>query len=61
MLQHQNHFRGMETRHYNLLVDNNAYVLRWSLIQIVVIVSTTIMQVYFVRKLFDVKNTRPRA
>ncbi|KAK9501645.1 hypothetical protein O3M35_012336 [Rhynocoris fuscipes] len=61
MLQHQNHFRGMETRHYNLLVDNNAYVLRWSLVQIIVICTTTIIQVYFVRKLFDVKSSRPRA
>lgn len=61
MLQFQNHMRGMEGRHYNLLVDNNSYVLRWSVIQILVIFITTTVQVYFVRKLFDVKNTRPRA
>lgn len=61
MLQFQNHMRGMEGRHYNLLIDNNAYVLRWSVIQILVILTTTIVQVYFVRKLFDVKTTRPRA
>lgn len=61
MLQYQNHMRGMEGRHLNLLTDNNAYVLRWSLIQIFVVVVTTVIQVYFVRKLFDVKSTRPRA
>lgn len=61
MLQYQNHMRGMEGRHYNLLVDNNIYVFRWSAIQIIVICGATIVQVYFVRKLFDVKNTRPRA
>lgn len=53
MLQFQHHSRGRETRDYNLLVDNNTYVVRWSLAQIFVIVFTTCTQVYFVRKLFD--------
>ncbi|KAF6209285.1 hypothetical protein GE061_015030 [Apolygus lucorum] len=61
ILQHQNHFRGMETRHYNLLEDNKSYVLNWSLAQIIAIVTTTCVQVYFVRKLFDTKAGRPRA
>lgn len=55
MLQYQYHSRGRESWDYNLLVDNNSYVLRWSLVQIFVIVITTVIQVYFVRKLFDVK------
>jgi len=60
MLQYQNHMRGMEARHFNLLIDNNSYVLRWSLVQIVVIASTTFLQVYFVRKLFDINSPRSR-
>lgn len=55
MLQYQHHSRGREAWDFNLLVDNNSYVLRWSVIQILVIAVTTIVQVYFVRKLFDVK------
>lgn len=61
MLMHQNHFRGMEGRHYNLLVDNNNYVQRWSIMQIVVTVATSLLQVYFVKKLFETKQTKPRA
>lgn len=55
ILQYQHHSRGREAWDYNLLIDNNAYVLRWSVVQIIVIVATTVVQVYFVRKLFDVK------
>ncbi|KAL1137966.1 hypothetical protein AAG570_009661 [Ranatra chinensis] len=56
VLQFQNHFRGTEARDFNLLTDNNTYVMKWSIIQIIVLIITTIIQVYFVRKLFDVKN-----
>lgn len=53
MLQFQHHSRGREARDFNLLEDNNTYVVRWSVVQILVITLTTCMQVYFVRKLFD--------
>lgn len=61
MLQHQNHMRGTEQRDYNLLSDNNKYVQNWSIAQIIVITATTVLQVHFVRKLFDIKTSRPRA
>ncbi|GLV44513.1 logjam [Carabus blaptoides fortunei] len=61
MLQFQHHSRGKEARDYNLLVDNNSYVLRWSIVQIMVITLTTCTQVYFVRKLFDVKAGSSRS
>ncbi|KAG8229491.1 hypothetical protein J437_LFUL010066 [Ladona fulva] len=61
MLQHLQYSKGREGRDYNLLLDNNAYVQNWSLIQIFFITSTTILQVYFVRKLFEIKNVKPRA
>ncbi|XP_069677489.1 transmembrane emp24 domain-containing protein 6 [Periplaneta americana] len=61
MLQYQHHTRGRETWDYNLLEDNNRYVQNWSVAQILVITCTTVLQVYFVRKLFEIKNPRPRA
>ncbi|PSN39616.1 hypothetical protein C0J52_13807 [Blattella germanica] len=61
MLQYQHHTRGRETWDYNLLEDNNRYVQNWSIIQIIVITATTVLQVYFVRKLFEIKDVRPRA
>ncbi|BET03328.1 emp24/gp25L/p24 family/GOLD [Nesidiocoris tenuis] len=61
ILQQQNHFKGMETRHFNVIEANRSYVLNWSLAQIVAIVSATCLQVHFVRKLFDTKTSRPRA
>lgn len=57
MLQFQSHRRNQEARDYALLLDNNSYVQQWSLAQILVVVATTAVQVFFVRKLFDVKNS----
>lgn len=56
MRQYQHYSRGREARDYNLLSDSNNYVIRYSIAQIVVIFVTTCVQVYFVRKLFDVKS-----
>ncbi|XP_050310753.1 transmembrane emp24 domain-containing protein B [Anthonomus grandis grandis] len=56
MLQYQYHTRGREAWDMSLLSANNSYVVRWSLIQITVIAITTVVQVYFVRKLFDTKS-----
>uniref|UniRef100_A0A1B6EBN5 GOLD domain-containing protein n=1 Tax=Clastoptera arizonana TaxID=38151 RepID=A0A1B6EBN5_9HEMI len=61
MLQHQNYMRATESRDFNLISDNNAYVFQWSIAQIIVITATTTLQVYFVRKLFDIKSSKPRA
>lgn len=61
MLQFQSFSRGREQRDFNIILANESYVQNWSLAQITVIFITTITQVYFVRKLFDVKTSRPRA
>lgn len=55
MLQHQNHIRGSEGRDFNLISDNNNYIQTWSVAQIMVIIGTTVLQVHFVRRLFEVK------
>jgi len=55
MLQTQHWSRSREERDLNLLLDNNSYVQMWSIAQVIVITLTTMIQVYFVRKLFDVK------
>lgn len=52
----QSHTRSREARDAALLKDNNSYVQNWSLIQIMVITLTTSVQVYFVKKLFDIKT-----
>lgn len=56
MQQFQVHSRNREGRDAALLEDNNSYVQKWSLAQILVITLTTTVQVYFVRKLFEVKT-----
>jgi p24 family protein gamma-5 len=56
MFQYQQYSRVLEAKDYALIIDNNAYVQTWSLIQIFVIFITTTVQVYFVRKLFDIKS-----
>ncbi|XP_017762298.1 PREDICTED: transmembrane emp24 domain-containing protein 5-like [Eufriesea mexicana] len=58
MLQTQHLSRSREARDLNLLLDNNSYVQTWSIAQIIVIMVTTAIQVYFVRKLFEVKPSR---
>ncbi|KAL0116803.1 hypothetical protein PUN28_010016 [Cardiocondyla obscurior] len=55
MLVTQYWSRNREARDLNLLLDNNSYVQTWSIAQVLVITLTTMVQVYFVRKLFDVK------
>lgn len=57
MLQVQHWSRGREARDLNLLLDNNSYVQIWSIAQIIVITVSTVIQGYFVRKLFDVRTS----
>lgn len=57
MFQYQAHSRARESRDYALIKDNNSYVGTWSIVQILVICVTTTVQVYFVRKLFDIKSS----
>jgi len=56
MLQHLHHSRSREARDYALIEDNGSYVKFWSIIQCIIIIATTSLQVYFVRKLFDTQS-----
>lgn len=58
ILQTQHLSRSREARDLNLLLDNNFYVQTWSIAQIIVITVTTTIQVYFVKRLFNVKPSR---
>jgi hypothetical protein len=53
VLQLLHHSRAREARDFALLEDNQSYVSFWSGLQCVIIMLTTGVQVYFVRKLFD--------
>ena len=53
MRQFQQLSRGLESRDYNLLISNMNYVSKWSLIQMVIVIVSGIVQVYFVKKLFQ--------
>jgi hypothetical protein len=53
MRQFQQLSRGLESRDYNLLVENLSYVSTWSMVQCSVVVFSGVMQVYFVRHLFS--------
>ena len=52
MRQFQQLSRGLESRDYNLLLTNMSYVSNWSLAQVLVVICSGIVQVYFVKKLF---------
>ncbi|XP_037934064.1 uncharacterized membrane protein C17A5.08 [Teleopsis dalmanni] len=55
MLSYQSYSRTREARDYALLLDNNSYIQTFSLSQILVILVTCSVQVFFVKKLFAVK------
>ena len=54
--QYLSHSKSRAANDWELLISNNAYVMRWSLIQVVVVVATGCLQVFFVRKLFDTQT-----
>jgi len=53
VLQLLHNSRAKEARDFALLEDNQSYVTFWSVLQCLIIMATTSVQVYFVRKLFD--------
>ncbi|XP_061398953.1 transmembrane emp24 domain-containing protein 6 [Musca vetustissima] len=61
MLAYQYHSRNREARDYALIQDNYSYVQTFSICQILVIVITCSVQVFFVRKLFNVKDNSSRS
>ncbi len=60
ILQQQQLSRGREARDYNLLLDNESYVQYWSIAQCIVVIACFLVQVYFVKKLFETKAGRGR-
>ncbi|XP_055846565.1 transmembrane emp24 domain-containing protein 1 [Episyrphus balteatus] len=61
MLSYQSYSKNREARDYALLLDNNKYVQTFSVSQILVILGTCSVQVYFVKKLFDIKAGSSRS
>ncbi|XP_070390320.1 transmembrane emp24 domain-containing protein 6 isoform X2 [Dermacentor albipictus] len=59
MLKYQDQNRRHLSRDWYIVDGNNRYVQYWSLAQCIVIMATSALQVYFVRKLFEVKNVTP--
>ncbi|XP_007887480.1 transmembrane emp24 domain-containing protein 6 [Callorhinchus milii] len=59
MWRYYNFARMRKGADYFLGLANNNYVTWWSLAQSAVIVLSGVLQVYFVKRLFDVKNTTP--
>ena len=51
--QFQQLSRGLESRDYNLLISNMSYVSKWSMIQMLIVIICGVVQVYFVKKLFQ--------
>ncbi|XP_064611881.1 transmembrane emp24 domain-containing protein 5-like [Liolophura sinensis] len=61
MFRFQANTRMEIVRDWYLVMGNMKYVRYWSIAQCVVIVTSAVAQVYFLRKLFDVKNVTPSA
>jgi len=64
MLQYQSMSRGREARHYQLLLDNNLWVQRWSIGLCVALVVASVSQVVILRRLLGdgktSQNSAPR-
>lgn len=61
MFRFQANTRMEIVRDWYLVMGNMKYVGYWSIAQCVVIVTSAVAQVYFLRKLFEVKNVTPSA
>ncbi|GIY59953.1 transmembrane emp24 domain-containing protein 6 [Caerostris extrusa] len=61
MLKYQDQSRRQMSRDWYVVDGNHSYIQTWSIAQCIVIFLTSTLQVYFVRKLFEVKNVTPTA
>lgn len=59
MLKYQDQSRRQMSKDWYVVDSNHSYIQTWSLAQCIVIFLTSTLQVYFVRKLFEVKNVTP--
>ena len=57
VLHYLHNARAKESRDFALLEDNQSYVSFWSIIQCLIIITTSCVQVYFVRKLFETNSS----
>ncbi|XP_070561814.1 transmembrane emp24 domain-containing protein 6-like [Ptychodera flava] len=58
-LTKQTFSRRIAIRDWYLSQSNNMYVQRWSIAQCVVIITASFCQVYFLRRMFNVRNVTP--
>jgi len=64
MIKSLDHSRRVNSADWYLVDGNNRYVQNWSIISIIIIIISSVVQVLFVKKLFDSKDTfkgKPRA
>uniref|UniRef100_A0A1W7RAL6 Transmembrane emp24 domain-containing protein 6 n=1 Tax=Hadrurus spadix TaxID=141984 RepID=A0A1W7RAL6_9SCOR len=61
MLKFQDHGRRQVSRDWHVVDSNNRWVQYWSMAQCAVIIITSTVQVFFVRKLFEFKSVTPTA
>ncbi|XP_054154298.1 transmembrane emp24 domain-containing protein 6-like [Oppia nitens] len=64
MIKSLDHSRRLNTADWYLVDGNNRYVRNWSIAQCIVVVISSVVQVVFVKKLFDSKDPlkgKPRA
>jgi len=64
MIKSLDQSRRVNSADWYLVDGNNRYVQNWSIAQCIVIIISSVVQVFFVKKLFDVKDTlrgKPKA
>jgi hypothetical protein len=61
MLSVQQQRRFNVVKDWYQIIGNNKYVQNWSITQCVVIIAASLVQVYFVRRLFRTTNVTPTA
>jgi hypothetical protein len=64
MIKSLDHSRRVNSADWYLVDGNNRYVQNWSIAQCIVVIISSVVQVFFVKKLFDVKDTlkgKPKA
>ncbi|KAL3861724.1 hypothetical protein ACJMK2_008034 [Sinanodonta woodiana] len=61
VLKHQAGTRMQLIKDWYLITGNNSYVQYWSILHCVIFITTSVFQVYFVRRLFRSTNVTPTA
>jgi hypothetical protein len=61
MLQHLQHSRAREARDFALIEDNQSYVSFWSSVQCVIIMMSSVGQVFLLRRFFEPQGAKGKA